>query len=62
MWPPYPRSVAAGKGGLEAMYFTTSIAVAAGLSLAFGIRRDMVKRQEAEKSDAAQDAGDTLSD
>ncbi len=25
-------------------------------------RRDMVKRQEAEKSDAAEDAGDTLSE
>lgn len=37
MWPPYSRSVAPGKGGLGAMYFTTSIAVAAGLSLAFGI-------------------------
>ena len=42
--------------------FTWLVPIIVGLIPLSAWRRDMVKRQEAEKSDAAQDAGDTLSE
>ncbi len=42
--------------------FTWLVPIIVGLIPLGAWRRDMVKRQEAEKSDAAQDAGDTLSE
>jgi uncharacterized protein (TIRG00374 family) len=42
--------------------FTWLVPIIVGLIPLSAWRRDMVKRQEAEKSDAAEDAGDTLSE
>jgi uncharacterized membrane protein YbhN (UPF0104 family) len=42
--------------------FTWLVPIIVGLIPLSAWRRDMVERQEAEKSDAAEDAGDTLSE